>query len=536
MANQKITERARNLFVSKCRDRDEQTGRNIQNTFNNLNSRNILLNSSIASNDISKVLSDEYKIRSNISWQSISRSLEIGDIELLDDLNTDLKEELKVQLNQEKQRLIDLIKSKLRNMNLMEYVKEIENSLANIRNLSISKYGAEIDLYVDKLRNLNDTPSSTHGKTTKQPKIIHNALKILEFLIEKNIVLGNSISVNQLIESLSMPENELNVAETYLLEQHYIDGTMGGKEGVRWITSDGIEFFEEKMALIDHPKMTVIPENEIMPDNRKIFVVHGRNDRLRRDFFAFLRALGLQPLEWSEALKLTGKTSPYIGEILDSAFSNARAVVVLLTPDDEVRLMPALCCSDEDPNEKEYNLQARPNVLFEAGMAFGRNPNRTLLIEVGRVKAFSDIAGRHVVKLTNDPEKRKDVAERLRTAGCAVSTIGNDWLKTGNFAVIRETKNESIGYAPADLTEGDIIALLDDWWPKSGEFFPDNVTVNFREVDQLLSLPSGSTKNYISQVASRKNFKPVSSGNVVATFEYDVTSEHFGTFFEPGRD
>ena len=78
--------------------------------------------------------------------------------------------------------------------------------------------------------------------------------------------------------------------------------------------------------------------------------------------------------------------------------------------------------------------------------------------------------------------------------------------------------------------------LVDDWWPKSSEHYPDNVKVDFNELDQLLSLPLGSTKKYISQIASRKGFKPVSSGNVVATFEYDVNSEHFGSFFEPGRD
>jgi hypothetical protein len=213
-----------------------------------------------------------------------------------------------------------------------------------------------------------------------------------------------------------------------------------------------------------------------------------------------------------------------------------KAVIVLLSPDDEVRLLPALWEKNENENEKITTLQARPNVLFEAGMAFGTHPDRTLLVEVGQVKAFSDVAGRHIVRLSNLSDRRNDIAERLKTSGCNVSTSGSDWLKTGDFTVTREATDNSIGYVPADLTEGDIIALLDDWWPKSVESFPENVTVNFAEVDQLLSLPFGSTKKHIFQVASRKDFKPVSSGNVVASFEYDVTSEHFDTFFEPGRD
>jgi predicted nucleotide-binding protein len=171
------------------------------------------------------------------------------------------------------------------------------------------------------------------------------------------------------------------------------------------------------------PDSSTHRETEHMPNPKQVFVVHGRDDRLRRDFFSFLRALKLEPLEWSEALRLTGKAAPYIGEILDKAFDSAQAVVVLLTPDDEVRLVPDLWLSDVEDTEKSLLLQARPNVLFEAGMAFGRNPDRTLLVQVGQVKAFSDVAGRHVVRLTNAPESRQDIAERLRTDGCTVLNI-----------------------------------------------------------------------------------------------------------------
>lgn len=365
----------------------------------------------------------------------------------------------------------------------------------------------------------------------KRSKIIINAVKILDYLIENDAMTGGGVKVQDIFDAVGLPEKEFDSADKFLLQQIYVDGTM---EDSRYLTGSGVEFYEENNSILENA--TIKQEVSQMPDIKKVFVVHRRDGRLRDDFFTFLRALSLQPIEWSEALKLTGKATPYVGEALKSAFRNAQAVIVLLSPDDEVRLSSALWKTKEDENEKNIRLQARPNVLFEAGMAFGTYPDRTLLIEVGQVKPFSDVAGRHVVRLSNSPEKRNEIAERLRTTGCDVSTSGNDWLKTGDFSVIRKTKKESIGYAPADLTEGDIIALLDGWWPKAGESIPDNVTVNFREVDQFLSLPSGSTKKYISQVASRNDFKPVSSGNVVATFEYDVTSEHFGTYFEPGRD
>jgi hypothetical protein len=77
-------------------------------------------------------------------------------------------------------------------------------------------------------------------------------------------------------------------------------------------------------------------------------------------------------------------------------------------------------------------------VLFEAGMAIGRYPDRTLLVEVGQTKRFSDVAGRHTIKLTNDAVKRNAVAGRLGTAGCAVERVGDHWLTTGDFDVPRQ--------------------------------------------------------------------------------------------------
>ena len=169
------------------------------------------------------------------------------------------------------------------------------------------------------------------------------------------------------------------------------------------------------------------------PDSRKVFVVHGRNNQVRDDFFSFLRALGLDPIEWLEAVALTGKASPYVGEVLDAAFQEAQAVTVLLTPDDVVRLSEDLWAPGESEEETRNAFQARPNVLFEAGMAIGRDPVHTLLVQVGTVKKFSDVGGRHILHLTNDSATRQAVAARLQTAGCPISMTKTDWLRIGDF-------------------------------------------------------------------------------------------------------
>lgn len=175
---------------------------------------------------------------------------------------------------------------------------------------------------------------------------------------------------------------------------------------------------------------------ESVPDmenkRRQVFVVHGRNRSARDAMFEFLRSLDLQPIEWTTAISLTGKASPYIGEILDVALGQAQAIVVLMTPD-EITYLRGEYADGEDDAQTQAAAQARPNVLFEAGMAMGRNPERTVLVELGQIRPFSDVAGRHALKLSNSPESRRSLAGRLKTAGCAVDDSGADWLTAGNF-------------------------------------------------------------------------------------------------------
>jgi predicted nucleotide-binding protein len=191
---------------------------------------------------------------------------------------------------------------------------------------------------------------------------------------------------------------------------------------------------------------TILQESSVNKD--KVFVVHGRNKIINRDFFAFLRSLGLRPIEWSEAVETTGQGSPYIGDVLEMAFSSAQAIVILMTPDDEARLKPTLQSTEDAEYEKRLTGQPRPNVLFEAGMAFGRNPQRTVIVQVGKMKPFSDIEGRHVVRLTSAPKRRREIANRLRTAGCAVNDTGTDWLSAGNFEL--QDDEEEISQEPAE--------------------------------------------------------------------------------------
>lgn len=164
-----------------------------------------------------------------------------------------------------------------------------------------------------------------------------------------------------------------------------------------------------------------------------VFVIYGRDATARHAMFAFLRSIGIKPIEWTSALAFTKKAAPYIGEILAAAFAKARAIVVLMTPDDLAQLRSDLLHPSDKPYERVLTGQARPNVLFEAGMAFATHPGQTVLVQLGNIREFSDVAGRHVVRLSNDFAQRQELATKLRNAGCDVDTSGTDWVKVGDF-------------------------------------------------------------------------------------------------------
>jgi predicted nucleotide-binding protein len=164
-----------------------------------------------------------------------------------------------------------------------------------------------------------------------------------------------------------------------------------------------------------------------------VFVVHGRNVKARDELTHFLRTLDIRVIEWSKAVALTRKPNPYIGEVIDAGFQNAQAIVVLLTGDDEARLKDKFLTPGDQPFERKPTGQPRQNVLFEAGMAFAKYNATTVLVRVGNLRPMSDVAGIHVLHLSDSPTSRKQLVSKLKIAGVVLNDDGDDWLTAGQF-------------------------------------------------------------------------------------------------------
>jgi predicted nucleotide-binding protein len=176
------------------------------------------------------------------------------------------------------------------------------------------------------------------------------------------------------------------------------------------------------------PTRLTRPPDSHRPDRDplRVMVVHGRNIAVRNAMFGYLRSLGLQPIEWAEAVAATGQGAPHNFDAVRAAMEVAEAVVVVLTAEDRAGLLPDLSGGNSD-DDTLLRGQPRQNVVIEAGLAMGIDRSRTLLVEVGEIRRASDFDGMNTVRIDNGPATRADLRQRLMTAGCAVNQTANDW-------------------------------------------------------------------------------------------------------------
>ena len=189
-----------------------------------------------------------------------------------------------------------------------------------------------------------------HVRITQKSNLLSDEVKLdftleeLERRILKDYGKGRPITIGG--KSIGADDIErLQISTTDLESSHYrktveqerIESEIISSVPVEWdiaemgrdVTDDFItgppgDAIEEQVASVTDPR----PRG----DRRDVFVVHGRNEMARRAMFSFLHSIGLTPVEWSMAVQDAGRTSPYVGEILEAAFSRAHAVVVLFTP------------------------------------------------------------------------------------------------------------------------------------------------------------------------------------------------------------
>jgi predicted nucleotide-binding protein len=120
--------------------------------------------------------------------------------------------------------------------------------------------------------------------------------------------------------------------------------------------------------------------DQALPPNRKVFLVHGRDDTAKNEVALFLRAIGLEPI----ILHLRPNGGRHLLTKFREESEGAAFAVVLMTPDDEGGIAGAT----------DRRSRSRQNVVFELGFFIGKlGPASVAALLEGDVEKPSDFDG-----------------------------------------------------------------------------------------------------------------------------------------------
>lgn len=144
----------------------------------------------------------------------------------------------------------------------------------------------------------------------------------------------------------------------------------------------------------------------------RVFVIHGRDMAAVDELTRFLDRLGLEHTKFQEVDNL--RANAFIADIVVDGIKNANVVIGLFTPDE----VAALYDGAGQYMRESARWQARPNVLFEAGVAWGIGREKVILATLGAdVRLFSDVNGINIVRLDEESGPRSMVAKMENILG-----------------------------------------------------------------------------------------------------------------------
>lgn len=166
-----------------------------------------------------------------------------------------------------------------------------------------------------------------------------------------------------------------------------------------------LESLVHRLGLFEEisPVQTAAPQPaESAVANRRVFVVHGRDEGLKQSVARFIDTIELKAIILEEQPGM-GRT---IIEKFEDHASNVGYAVVLLTPDDVGKL---------DGSASPEQKRARQNVLFELGyFAAKLGRGKVCLLRRGQLEMPSDLAG--VEYLLYDGDWQLKLAREMRAA------------------------------------------------------------------------------------------------------------------------
>lgn len=176
------------------------------------------------------------------------------------------------------------------------------------------------------------------------------------------------------------------------------------------------------------------------PKNPRAFIVHGRDLDARNLLQRLLEKFGLSVDPFERVVEELGAL-PFVSDVVRAGIETADLVVVLFTPDEFALLFNPETGLFDTRDRDSGRWQARPNVIFEAGWAFGARREETIFVTLGDdTSLFSDAAGLHVIRLeSHDAHSRiaSAIEHALGSRFTPCATGGRTWTADERQRLVR---------------------------------------------------------------------------------------------------
>lgn len=192
-------------------------------------------------------------------------------------------------------------------------------------------------------------------------------------------IVSSEQSIKNLVDCKNEQLHRENMLSDIVILSSYNEyQIMNNEELVTDITNEILKEVQNKMT---NSKTTTGTNNDSVIDDKRVFIVHGHDDKIKWDVSNFLRKLGLEPVILHEQAN-QGKT---IIEKLESE-TDVRYGIILYTPCDKG--------GTADCNFESMRFRARQNVILEHGYLMGKlGRNRVCALLDGDIEKPSDIDG-----------------------------------------------------------------------------------------------------------------------------------------------
>ena len=249
---------------------------------------------------------------------------------------------------------------------------------------------------------------------------------------------GVVIVTTHSVEKEIIPKGKMAAYFIYQLATHVLATIVSGKEHHRDIRECIYDFHEQKVGILCGIKLGKLCDecrkwfdqhgdlspsqfrsirellkrsSELWESGYNVFIVHGHDDKAKKDVIGFAQALELNPIILDEQPS-RGQT---IIEKFEEHADKAGFAIILLTPDD---------VGEQKKKENKLKLRARQNVILELGYFFGKLGRKRvcLLSKKGKkeIELPSDIYGIVYVPMDDCNKWQKQLAEEMKEAGLPI--------------------------------------------------------------------------------------------------------------------